>query len=102
MDFLEHAIEVLKHIVVPEPQDAEALCLQPSRARGVLRCAFCVLSAIHFNDEPRVKADEVGDVRPRRHLPSETVAVDLLVPQPRPKPRLGIGGIAPKLPGNTD
>ena len=76
-----HAGSVRKDVIVPEAQDAEAGGSEPAIFRRV--CAGSgVLPAINFDDEPRVKADKVGDVRADRVLPAEAMAVELIASQP--------------------
>jgi hypothetical protein len=46
--------------VVPESRDREALCLEPSVARGVAP-VIDVLRAVAFDDEPALETDEIDD-----------------------------------------
>jgi hypothetical protein len=49
-----------------------------------------VLAAIDFDDQPELKASEVGDVRGNGRLAAEMPAVHLLSSEPRPKQAFGI------------
>jgi hypothetical protein len=50
-----------------------------------------VLEAVNFNDQRRVRAKEVKDVSPMRHLPLEFPSIDLPVAELLPKALLGNG-----------
>jgi hypothetical protein len=65
----EDAVEITKHVVVPESNYAKALTAQVSRSRGV---SFgSVLPAVGFDDQSAFQAAEIRDIRANRPLPTE-------------------------------
>jgi hypothetical protein len=56
--------------MVPEPEDREALRSAPGVA-GCIMSAAGMLAAIGFHDQFRVEAGEVGNVWPKRYLPTK-------------------------------
>ena len=61
-DLLQHAIDILEDLVVPEADHAITLAVQPARSRLILRRSRVVLAAVDFDDQPRLQAAEVNDV----------------------------------------
>ena len=59
--------------MVPEAENSIALFFQPGTPSRV-RFASTVLAAIDLNDEPELLADEIGDERAKRLLPSKFAA----------------------------
>jgi hypothetical protein len=49
--------------VVPETQDAVAACREEGVA-DLVTPALCVLAAVDLDDEPRLAAGEIGEIRP--------------------------------------
>ena len=82
---LHNAIRVFQNIVVPESQDAIAALIQPVRSHGIFCGLFAVLSAVHFDNEPCIKANEVDDIGTDWCLAAEAMAVNLPAPQLRPQ-----------------
>ena len=58
-----------------------------------------MLSAIDFDDQPLLGAEEVDDVGPERHLQAKAQAIELLAAQPLPEIGLGVGAILAQRPG---
>jgi len=56
-DSLQHAFEVVKHLVVCKPEDGESLRRERDRARSVMGELFVgrVRSAVELDDEPCVE-----------------------------------------------
>ena len=73
-DRLEHIVPVQQDVVVPEAENAISLRLQPACTCGVERLAIQVLAAIHLDDQPCFKADEVRDEWADAVLPTEFLA----------------------------
>src|SRR6266851_1535032 len=98
-DDVEDALDIAKHLVVPKSQDVKSLSLQPSCSRIVFNDATRVLPAIDFDDEPSGKAREIDNVRTDRHLPAESMAIDLLKAKRRPQALFRLSRIAAKFAG---
>src|SRR5260370_29242515 len=64
----DHAICIRQHIVVPEAQNTVAPLFEPARPGRVTLFIRRVLSAVHFNDELRCRAQEIDDVGADRLL----------------------------------
>jgi hypothetical protein len=90
-DDLKHGIDLREHVVVPEAQDAEVPVVKPPSARCVLVPGLRVLAAVQFDDEPSLRACEVGDEWPNGVLAAEAQSMDLPATQPAPEQTLGIG-----------
>lgn len=76
-DYLNHALQVSSHFVVPEANDTETCCLQNLRSDGVVnsRRFFGMLGAVRFHDQVGLKADEIHDVPADGPLPPEFLAL---------------------------
>src|SRR6185437_14382629 len=93
----DHAIRIRQHVIVPEPHNTTAARFQPARPPCVVILKYRMLATIDFDDELCRGAEEVDDVGSDRLLPTEAEAVELLAPQARPQPTLGIGRCAAQL-----
>ena len=56
-----YALRIVQDLVVPEPQDAEALLSQPSITLGIA-LAGVMLAAIGLDDQLGAKMDEIDDI----------------------------------------
>ena len=56
---------------------------------------FSVLPTINLDHESPLKAYEIENVRPERHLPSKFDSIESAISQQKPKLSLGIGRNAP-------
>ena len=63
-----HGNRLRQDLVIPEPEDAEALRLQPRAPLLVVRGLGLVMPAIQFQHESLLKANQVDDEPPQRHL----------------------------------
>ena len=76
-DSLQHAGTVSENLVVPETENAPALRPQ-IRVSAIVIARAVMLTPISFNDQPRFKAREIGDIGRYRKLaaeaPTEAVA----------------------------
>jgi hypothetical protein len=70
VNHFQDAIDIGKHVVVPEAQHAIALVLYKLRSHGV-RGILRVLTAIDFDHDALSMACEVHDVTPQPNLPTE-------------------------------
>ncbi len=89
-----HAFEVRQHLVVPEAYNPVALGLEEAGSLCFLRRQLLVLAAVNFDNQARVVADNIGNVTPQRHLPAESVPVDLIRSQDSPDAFLGVSHIS--------
>ena len=87
--------QVAQHVIVPESEDLESFRFQKRRPLGI--ACFVMLSAIDLDDQHRVEAGEVGDVRQQAVLEAEFEAVDLAVAGGLPEFLLGVGAVAAEL-----
>ena len=70
-----HRLEVLKDLRVGEPSHAESLEFQRWSTHPIMALALLgvVAVAVNLDDKPLAGAIKVGDVVPKRLLPSELV-----------------------------
>ena len=78
-DEFHDPVGVLKDIVVPEPNDAVALALEPTGAPCVALKLSSVLTAIDFDDELALKADEIDDEPSDGRLATEKASAEFAV-----------------------
>ena len=78
-DCCDHAVRVRKNIVIPEPHDTESLRFKPARPLGITRLSESVLSAVQFDDQRPLVADEIDDVAADRRLAAELPAVERMI-----------------------
>ena len=81
-DGLQHAVEIIKHFVVPKPDDAIAITRYLRVASGVRLHPFATLSAIKFDHELSRRTGEVGDTSSDRVLPAKLPGHDPLAQRP--------------------
>jgi hypothetical protein len=93
---LHHALGIRQDLVVPTSDHAIAAALEPG---GVRRTLLRVLAAVDFDDESCLGTKEVDDVAAYRLLAAEAETIELLAPQLRPQPNLGVGRIDAQLGG---
>ncbi len=84
----QHALRIAQYVMVPEPQDAIAVCLNNGRPRRIN--SFLMLPAIRFDHEFRAMAGEIDYELTDRHLPPETFFREALAQQ-APQPLFGVG-----------
>jgi len=87
---LEHCVRPLQDVVVPKPQNAVPLGLEPLIAASVSRIPG-VLTSIELDHQLVLKADKVRDVRANRLLSAELHAGEVATSQPSPKQTFGVG-----------
>lgn len=81
----KHALEVLKHLAVPEPQHPKPLALQPLSPRAIPRRAGRMLPAVNLNYQRLFKTDKVYHIPTNCMLTAKFVAYRRAIPQPRPQ-----------------
>jgi len=89
---LQNALHVAEHIVVPEANDAKALCRKEPAAGAV--SLGCMLPPVNFDDQPRFQTTEVDDVAINRPLAAELVTAKAASANFPPQCLLGVRGIA--------
>ena len=90
---LEHSLHLLKHLAVPESQQAKSPTCQVSRALKILQQTIGVLPSVEFDNQSRAHADEIHDVSTEHCLPTEPESAELTVAQETPKNAFGIGRV---------
>jgi len=94
-----HALRIVQHLVVPEPQHPVPLAFQEPGAAGFLLGGGVMLAAVDLDDQPRFVAGEVSDKPADRHLTAKPPALVLPRPQHLPEPPLGFGHRTAQRPG---
>ncbi len=94
-----HPFGVSENIIVPEPQDPEALGLQPSGTGLIFVGLKSMMAAVEFDNQFRRETNEVGDERTDGGLTAKSKTADLLAAQEPPKTALGFGEIFAQTPG---
>ena len=64
-------LQILEHLIVPEPQQPKALLPEPLIPLFIRRCGARVLPTIDLDDEPRLQTDKVDNERTDGVLPPE-------------------------------
>jgi hypothetical protein len=85
----QHPFGIAENLMVPEPQDSESLAGQPAVAGGV-GLALQMLTAVEFDDDSALEADEVVDSRADGFLAPE-LAAEGMPAQVTPEEPLGGG-----------
>jgi len=67
-NFLEYALEIFQHFIVPESHYAEPVLRKHRRSMGVLRYLFRMLPSVKLYNEPRFYAHEIDDISADRLL----------------------------------
>jgi hypothetical protein len=75
LNAFEDTFDISKNLVVPETQHLVSALYQPLIARSIA-IAQRVLTAINFNHEPPLAADEVNNIRPDRMLPNKFATIE--------------------------
>jgi hypothetical protein len=89
LDRSQNSLEIAKNVVIPESKHAISIRNQALISYRV--CSrFIVLSAIDFNNEKLLAANEIADVTTYRLLPYKFMSVDLPVADAIPKNGFGV------------
>jgi len=85
------AFAIAQHVVIPKPQDLEALLFEPSRScRVPLQCrGLIVLSSVDLDRQLSTKPDKISDVRTNRRLTAKQDPIITEWPEEAPHARLG-------------
>jgi hypothetical protein len=86
---------VLQDLVIGEPKDSDPQLAEPFRPALVISLLrrFQVLSAVDFDDERALVAEEVDDIARNRMLPPKFEPGKSSGPNNRPHPSLRISGL---------
>ncbi|HTT82489.1 MAG TPA: hypothetical protein VMF67_03325, partial [Rhizomicrobium sp.] len=100
-DGVEHAVEILVNLVVPESHDAEAAMAQPGIAPRIMLSLVVagVRRTVDFDHKPDRQTNEVHNIRTYRVLSAKAVSVHRVSPEPRPKDHFRIGHALPQASG---
>ncbi len=79
-----NAFDVAQHFVIPKSQHLETLRTKPVGAATILLGLPSMLTAVDFDDEAALQADEIGDVRAERDLAAKFAAGELALAKERP------------------
>ena len=84
--------------MVHESQHTETFRAQKRVALLIVRLSFQMLVSIELDDELRLEANEIGDVRPDKILPPEFISREFAIADMPPESSLGVGFAATHLP----
>jgi len=87
----QNALDISKHVIVPEAQDSIIPCSKPFIADWV-KPACRMLSAIHFDDQSTFAANEIHDVTSYRLLPNKLESTKLTSAQFIPQQQFSARG----------
>jgi hypothetical protein len=88
---IDHAVGLLKHIVVPKPEDPITDRLEFSGALQVGFPGQSMVTTVDLNDQPSGLTGEIDDVIPNGHLAAKAQAVELMSANPHPQALFGVG-----------
>jgi hypothetical protein len=74
--------------------DPVPMVLEEAGSRCFLWRRPLVLAAVNSDNQARVVADKIANVTPQRHLPAESVPVDLIQSRDSPEAFLGVSHIS--------
>jgi hypothetical protein len=92
-DHLDHPVDILDHVGIPEPDDSPPSPFEEPRPHPVPR-VIDMLPAVDLDDKLRLPAGEVDDIGRDRKLPGEAWPVNR---QPPPQDAFAVGGVGPKI-----
>ncbi len=87
---LQNAIDIPGHIIVPESKHQITHCFQNFRSLFVVARANSMLSAVEFDNEMRISAEEIDDETIKRKLPTKFPSAQAAIAQPEPQNPFGI------------
>ena len=90
-DRVTDRVEVVHHLIRPEPHERVSLRLEPFRAGCIGTSTEGVLFTVDLDDQLRRRAEEVDDVAPDRLLAAEREPTQAAIAQLTPKTELGVG-----------
>ena len=81
---LQHTINILNNIVIPEPHHLKTERLKKLGALRIRLHLPHMLPTIQLHNQLRIQADKIDHIAPHRPLPAKTKLFNLLVAQPIP------------------
>jgi hypothetical protein len=94
---MKYTREICQHFVIPEPKNYKSLFAKPGITDCLpLRLNDGMLATINLDDESRLRANEVHDVRTDRKLPPERKALKAVRAKATPNASLRRRHLAPK------
>jgi len=93
-DFLDDAIGISHHVVIPKAQNQVSHRLKNARATSVSFRCHRMLPAIELNDQMSVGTKEIDDKAVDGKLPAKFPSVKPSIPQTKPQYTLGVRLIA--------
>ena len=61
-DFCQYPFYFVKHLIIPEPQNAVSLLIQSFCPDAIIISLFLVLAAINLDDEAFLKTDKINNI----------------------------------------
>ena len=101
-DRLHDALGLVHDVAVPESEDAVTLRPQESVAVCIVRCLVEILTAVEFDDDSHLGADEVADVGADHVLAPELEAAHLTATKPAPEKAFGRCQILAQVSGKVE
>jgi hypothetical protein len=99
---LQYAVEILQNVVVPEAEDAIALCVHDAGAGDIMGALLVVLSAVDFDDELGAMAAEISRIIWGKRRLAAPVQTWKGFSKASPEHALRIGHFAAQLAGARD
>ena len=96
MDGFKYRAGLRQYVIVPETQDPVAAASQVRRAQGVA-AGLDMLAAVELDDQARLDAGEIDDVRAHRMLAAELASAQAPVAQVEPDRTFGVGHLPPEV-----
>jgi hypothetical protein len=97
IDVIGDRFQSQQHIMIPVTQDAIAQCFQLQGTRSIVLVLSCVLTAIQFDNQLRLRSSEIRNEPAHRHLPAKPESLQLLSSQCAPQGTLGVCGVVAQL-----
>lgn len=94
---LQHPIQIVHYVAVSHSDNPEPFAGKPGSSALIICELLRVTITVHFDDQPGVRTEEIGDEGPKPYLPAEFGAVQLARSEAGPQLALGGGGIATSL-----
>ena len=91
-------LRVSQNVVVPKPQDAEALAPQEVCSADLLFRLAVMLTAIDLDDQPGLVTNEVGDIASDWNLATKPATIQLTLTEQSPQRALRVCHLAPQRP----
>jgi len=87
-------IDILHYVVVPETKNQITHRLQNPRSALIIMSTNGMLTAVEFDNEMCISAEEIDDETVNRELPSKFPAAETAIAQPKPQNPFGVCLIA--------